>query len=53
MNKCKILIADNSTVLERKINEFICDVKVISIDMEVNIYDEFYACIIYEEWSEC
>ena len=22
-------------------------------DPEVNIYDEFYACIIYEEWSEC
>ena len=54
MPKCSILIADNSNELERKINDFICDsnIKVMSVNMAVNIYEEYYACIIFEEWNE-
>ena len=54
MPKCKILKANNSNELEFKINDFISDVniKVISVNMAISIDDEFYACIIYEEWNE-
>ena len=54
MPKCVILKANNSNELELKINDFISDVniKVISVNMAVNIYEEYYACIVYEVWNE-
>lgn len=52
MNKCKILWADNKSVLEHKINEFIEDKKVISISLTLDILTNYCACIIYEEWGE-
>ena len=53
MPKCEIIWAINVEQLEYKINKFIKDKKVISVSMQIEDMNTYYACIIYEEWSEC
>lgn len=56
MNRCKIIKTSTRFELEEHINKFIADKNVISVSMEIrpfkHVGDMYYACIIYEEWSE-
>lgn len=55
MTKCKILKNIIKDILENNINNFIEDKKVINISLAINpqkdkhSYNEYYACITYEE----
>ena len=56
MSKCKIIQANDVYKLQYEINNFIEDKQVLSTSMAIRSFnfesDHFYACIIYEEWSE-
>ena len=52
MSRCKVIWETEYHNLENSVNEFIADKQVIDISMTVDTSRNYYACIIYEEWSE-
>ena len=52
MSKCKIIREISYYELEESINKFIEDKIVTNVSISINRLGDFYACIIYDEWSE-